>query len=108
MSWRNKEESWEKRKVFSVGLQQGLQRRETVLFQELIQFLKDEKTPAEMLQSCPRMTLLRMARDKYFKKETPDYKKLMMPPILAHSADVYPHLRSLLPTQLVLKNQRSL
>ena len=96
------------KKIVRVEYSKELQRIESMTTPELIQFLEDEKTPAEMLQSYPRMTLLRLARDKYFKKETPDYKKLMMPPILAHSTDVYPHLRSLLPTQLALKNQRSL
>ena len=85
-----------------------LQRIESMDTQELIAFLADENTPASVLQSYPSMTLLRMARDKYFKKETPDIKKILMPPVLAHSVDSYQHLRSLLPTQLSLKNQRSL
>ncbi len=96
------------KKIVRVEYAKELQRIESMTSQELVEFLADEKTPATILQSYPRMTLLRMAQDKYFKKETPDIKKLLVPPVLAQTVDNYSHLRSLLPTQLSLKNQRSM
>lgn len=96
------------KKIVQVEYAKELQRIESMPTPELIQFLTDENTPPYVLQSYPRITLLRMARDKYFKKETPDYKKMVIPPVLASSADTYSHLRSLLPTQLYLKKQHSM
>ncbi|MBQ2858914.1 MAG: hypothetical protein IJE82_00950 [Alphaproteobacteria bacterium] len=55
------------RKIVRAEYANELKRIESMDSTDLVAFLSDEQMPAFMLHSYPRNTLVRMARDKYFK-----------------------------------------
>lgn len=56
------------RKIARAEYSNELKRIESMDSADLISFLSNDKTPAFMLRSYPRTTLVRMARDRYFNR----------------------------------------
>ena len=65
------------RKIARAEYSNELKRIESMDSVDLISFLSNDKTPAFVLRSYPRTTLVRMARNRYFKRSD----MCMNPPI---------------------------
>ena len=76
------------RKIARVEYGKELQRIESMSHSELIEFLSGEKYSAAQLRAQPYNTLLRMARNKYFKRVIPNIPA-QSAPVVAYNISPY-------------------